>query len=484
MENKHSGGNNKVVSGLFWKFGERIIAQGVSFIISLVLARVLLPEQYGIVSLVLVFINIANVFVSDGLGASLIQKKDSDDVDFSTMFYCSLGFAIMLYAILFLGAPLIARFYSNPELIPVIRVLGLQVPLSAVKTIQHSYVSKYMLFRKFFWSTLGGTLISGIIGIVMAYHGFGVWALVEQYIVNSVIDMTVLFITVEWRPHLKFSKESAVGLLSYSWKLLASQLVNTLYIECRSLIIGKVYTEADLAYTNKGGQFPQLLIYNLNTSISTVLFPAMAMVNDDIGKVKDLTRKSMKLSSYIIFPFMIGMIVVAEPMIRILLTDKWLPCVPFLRLWCLYWMVQPCQTANVQAIKAIGRSDICLKLEIVKKIIGFGLAFGTMFISVKALIISNTAFAYISAMINIFPNKKLIHYGYREQIQDLLPAFGMSVFMGIVVRAVTLLNLPDLLTLIIQIIIGVIVYASGSKILRIDSFEYVLQIAKKSIKRN
>lgn len=467
---------NKVVSGVFWKFGERIIAQGVAFIISLVLARILMPEQYGTVSLVLVFINIANVFVSDGLGASLIQKKDSDEVDFSTMFFCSLGFASILYIILFFGAPIIAVFYENNELTAIVRVLSLQIPLAAVKTIQHSYVSKHMMFKKFFWSTLGGTLISGVIGIIMAYNGFGIWALVEQYLVNSIIDMTVLFITVKWRPRLLFSKDSAKSLLSYSWKLLAAQLVNTLYSECRSLIIGKVYTEADLAYTNKGSQFPHLLINNLNTSISMVLFPAMSMVNDDIAKVKAVTRKSMKLSSYVIFPFMIGMIVVAEPMIRILLTDKWLPCVPYLRLWCLYWMVQPCQTANVQAMKAIGRSDLCLKLEIIKKIIGFGLAFGTMFISVPALIISNTAFAYISALINIFPNKKLIRYGYREQVGDLIPIAALSIVMGVIVYLVNFLPIAGIIKLVVQVIVGALVYVTGSKIIKLDSFEYMIQI--------
>lgn len=468
----------KVVSGVFWKFGERIIAQGVAFIISLVLARILIPEQYGTVSLVLVFINIANVFVSDGLGASLIQKKDSDEVDFSTMFFCSLGFATVLYIILFIGAPIIADFYENDELTAIVRVLSLQIPLASVKTIQHSYVSKHMMFKKFFWSTLGGTLISGVIGIIMAYNGFGVWALVEQYLVNSVIDMMVLFITVKWRPRMLFSKNSAKELLSYSWKLLASQLVNTLYGECRSLIIGKVYTEADLAYTNKGSQFPHLLISNINASISAVLFPAMSMFNSDYTKVRDLTRKSMKLSSYVIFPFMIGMIVVAEPMVRILLTDKWLPCVPFLRLWCLYWMVQPCQTANVQALKAIGRSDICLKLEIIKKIIGFGLVLGTMFISVKALIISNTVFAFISAIINIFPNKKLIRYGYKEQVRDLLPIAILSVVMGGIVFMMNYLPVTDIIKLVIQVAVGAVIYVVGSKMIRLDSFEYMITALK------
>ena len=227
---------------MFWKFGERIIAQGVSFIISLILARLLLPEQYGTISLVLVFINIANVFVSDGLGESLVQKNDSDELDFSTIFFCSLIIGCFLYILLFIMAPFIAAFYNNTALVPVIRVLSIQIPLSAIKTIQHAYVQKHMMFKKFFFSTLGGTVVSGVIGIIMAYKGFGVWALVEQYLTNSVMDLTILFITVKWRPRFLFSTESAKRLLSFGWKLLAAQFINVLYNELRSLVIGKNYS--------------------------------------------------------------------------------------------------------------------------------------------------------------------------------------------------------------------------------------------------
>lgn len=478
MSNKENLGR-QVASGLFWKFGERIIAQGVSFLISLVLARILLPEQYGTVSLVLVFINIANVFVSDGLGESLIQKRDSNDEDFSTMFFCSLITGVVLYIILFLVAPLIERFYGTPGLTLVIRILSLQVPLSAIKTIQHAYVQKNMLFKKFFFSTLGGTLLSGIIGIVIAYKGFGVWALVEQYLVNSVMDLTILFITVKWRPHLKFSIQSAKQLLSYGWKLLVAQFINVIYNESRSLVIGKVYSEKDLAYYNRGSHFPSMIITNINTSISTVLFPAMSKVNKNPDDVKQLTRKSMKMTSYVIFPMMIGMFSVAETMIRVLLTDKWLLCVPFLRLSCIYWMFQPCQTANVQAIKAVGRSDICLKLEVVKKTIGFMLVLFFMRINVFAVVASNVLFAVISTIVNIIPNKRLINYGFVEQLVDLVPAALLSIVMGVAVYGLSFLGLSDFLTLIIQIIVGVVIYILGSVIFKLESFNDLKKLIKR-----
>ena len=469
----------QVISGLFWKFGERIIAQGVSFIVSLILARLLLPEQYGIVALVLVFINLANVFVTNGLGESLIQKKDANSTDFSTIFYCSTGFSIVLYIVLFFSAPLIANFYNNQDLILVLRILSLQVPLSAIKTVQQAYVSKHMMFRKFFYSTLGGTLLSGAVGIAMAYNGFGVWALVAQYLVNSSIDTLILFITAKWRPTLQFSSNSAKQLIGYGWKLVVSQFINTLYSELRSLFIGKVYTSADLAAYNKGNQFPSLLITNINSSISSVLFPAMSLKSDDKVRLKELTRQSIKLSSYILFPMLAGLAVVAEPLIRLLLTENWLPCVPFLQISCIYWMFQPSQTANVQAIKAMGRSDMCLKLEIIKKIIGVALLLITINISVYAVVIANAIFAGISAIINILPNKKLIGYGIKEQVLDLLPSFVLSVLMFFITFQITRFAFNDIITIFLQCVAGISIYILGSWIFKIDSFKYICGTIKK-----
>ena len=319
-----NGLKKQIISGLFWKFGERILAQGVSFVVSLVLARMLLPEEYGSIALVLVFINLANVFVSNGLGETLIQKPDAKQSDFSTMFFCSLFLSILLYAFLFCSAPFIARFYNNEQLILVLRVLGLQVPLSSVNTIQQAYVSKHMMFRKFFYSTVGGTLISGFIGIVLAYNGAGIWALVIQYMTNTFINTFILFITVKWYPTFEFDKNSAKTLFSFGWKLVAAQFMNQVYVELKNLFIGKIYTPADLASYNKGEQFPSVLVMNINSAISSVLFPAMSIANQEKGKLKELTRQSIMMSSYVVFPIITGLIIVAEPMIRLLLTDRWI----------------------------------------------------------------------------------------------------------------------------------------------------------------
>ena len=470
---------NDIVSNLFWKFGERILAQGISFLVSLVLARLLLPSEYGTVALVLVFINLANVFVSNGLGEALIQKKNANDADFSTMFFCSLGLSVVLYVIMFFAAPLIANYYQDVTLVSVLRVLALRLPLAAINTIQHAYVAKHMQFKKFFFSTLGGTLASAIVGISMAYHGFGIWALVGQYLSNCFIDTVVLFFTVDWRPRLMFSLLSVKQLLPFGWKLMAAGFISSLYGELRNLVIGKVYSTEDLAFYNKGNHFPSLTVTNVDTSISSVLFPAMSSINNDPDHLRALTRKSMRMSSYVVFPMMMGMCAVGETMIRFLLTDKWIGCVPFLRLSCIYWMIQPLQTANAQAIKACGRSDIYLKLETAKKIIGVSLIFVTMRMGVMAVVFSNLLVAAISIIMNIYPNKKLIGYGYTDQFKDVFPALFLSSVMGAAVWGIYHLLGNSVYVLILQLISGAAIYVGLSLLTHNDSFGELLKIVKR-----
>lgn len=378
-----------VLSNLIWRFAERVGAQLVAFIVSVVLARILDPSAYGTVALITVFTVILQTFVDSGFGNALIQKKDADDIDFSTVFYTNSVFCVFLYFVVFFGAPFVAKFYGDLEITGYMRVLGLTVLISGLKNVQQAYVSRHMLFKKFFFSTLGGTVIAGIVGVFMAYHGFGVWALVAQQVINLTIDTTILWITVKWRPKRVFSAERLKSLFSYGWKLLVSCILDKVHTEIRSLIIGKIYTSADLAYYNRGLQFPQLVSTNVNTSIDSVLLPAMSNEQDNKQRVKDMTRRSIKVSTYVMAPLMIGMAFIAEPMVSLILTDKWLPCVYFMRLFCISFMFQPIHTANLNAIKAIGRSDMFLKLEIIKKIIGLTALFSTMNISVKALAFRN-----------------------------------------------------------------------------------------------
>lgn len=470
--------NNNVVKNFLWRFFERCGAQFVTLIVSIVLARILTPSDFGTVSLIMVFTTILQVFVDSGLGTALIQKKDADDLDFSSVFYFNFAICLILYLGMFIASPFIAKFYKDISLTPIIRVISLTIVMSGVKGIQQSYVSRNMLFKKFFFATLGGTLFSAILGIGMAYAGFGVWSIVAQQLSNTAIDTLILWITVDWRPKRMFSWQRLKSLLSYGWKLLVSSLLDTIYNNLRNLIIGKIYTSSDLAYYNQGDKFPKVIVMNINASIDSVLLPSMSGEQENKERVKSMTRRAIKTSTYIMAPLMMGLLFCAEPIVRLLLTDKWLPCVPYLRIFCFTYMFWPIHTANLNAIKAMGRSDLFLRLEIIKKVVGLILLFITMRISVMAMAYSLIFSGILSQIINSWPNWKLLNYNYLEQLRDILPSICISVFMGVCVYFIGFLSLPTLLQLIIQVIVGAIIYIVASIVLKLEEFNYLFGMIK------
>ena len=468
-----------VFYNLFWRFAERCGAQAVSLVVSIILARLLAPEAYGTIALAMVFINILQVFVDSGMGTALIQKKDADDLDFSSVFYFNIAACLVLYAGLFLAAPSIAQFYGDPALTALVRALSLTVVVSGVRNIQQSYVSRHLLFKRFFFSTIGSTLASAVVGIAMAYAGFGVWALVGQSLSNVVTGTIILWATVPWRPRRMFSWQRLKGLLSFGWKLLVSSLLDTGYNNLRSLIIGKLYSSADLAYYNQGDKLPNLVITNINASIDSVLLPTMANEQDDPARVRSMTRRAIKTSTYVMAPLMMGLAACAEPLIRLILTEKWLPCVPFLRIFCITYMFWPIHTANLNAIKALGRSDLFLKLEIVKKAVGLVLLLCTMRHGVMAMAYSLLLSSVLSQIINSWPNRKLLRYHYLNQLADILPALLLACAMGLAVYCIQFLGWGDLPTLCVQIPVGAALYLAGSALLRLDSFLYLRSTAEK-----
>lgn len=472
MENE----NKTIFSNLIWRFAERSGAQLVAFIVSIVLARMLSPDIYGTVALINVFTNILQVFVDSGLGNALIQKKDADDVDLSTVFYVNLFFCGILYAMLFFCAPLIATFYDDMSLVALTRVVGVTLLVSGVKNIQQAYVSKNMMFRKFFFSTLGGTIAAAIVGIAMARAGYGAWALVAQQVINVSIDTIILWITVKWRPRKMFSVKRLRALFSYGWKLLASSLIDILYKNSRQLVIGKLYSSSDLAYYNKGRQFPNYVITNINSAIDSVLFPVLSKVQDDRQDVRKMTRKSIKVSAYIMAPLMMGLAFTADSVVRLLLTDKWIECVPYLRIFCITFMFWPIHTANLNAIKAMGRSDLFLKLEILKKCVGVILLLATMWFGPMAMAYSMLISSIASQIINSWPNRKLLGYSYAEQIKDVLSSILLAVAMGMAVWCVSLTNLPVLIVFIVQVLLGAVIYVAGSAFFRIEAYMYLKKL--------
>lgn len=467
-----------IFSSFVWKFLEKTGTQGIQFIIQMVLARILSPKDYGVVALITIFINLANVFVKGGFGSALIQKKDADELDFSSVFYLSLFTALILYIILFFSASSISEFYNMPELEKTIKVLALILFIGGFNSIQNAIIIKEMLFKNLFYSNFGAGIISGVIGIILAYNNFGIWALVYQQLTNTLFISIIFWFTIKWRPSLKFSLSRLKELFNFGGKLLLSSLLETAYRNLTNLIIGKFYSPAMLGYYNRGHQFPNLIADNFDGSIQAVIFPALVQEQDNIKRVKELTRRGIMISSYIIFPSMIGLGVVAEPLVKILLTEKWLECVPFLRIFCLSFSLWPIHTANLQAITAIGRSDIYLKLEVTKKIVGIIIIIISVRFGVYAIAVGTLVAGIISSFINVLPNKKLLDYSYLEQMKDVLPAFILSLIMGVIVYGITLLRFSSLLTIIIQIFLGGIIYILLSYLFKIESFMYLLKMIK------
>ena len=462
---------NQVLKGAFWKFAERFSAQLVSLIVSIILARLLSPSEYGTISLVMVFITIANVFVSSGFGQALIQKKDADHIDFSSVFYFSLGFTGILYVILFFLAIPIANFYDMPILIPALRVLSISVPIMGINSIQQAYVARKMEFKSFFYATFIGTAVSAVVGIVLAYAEYGVWALVAQTLTNYVIDTIVLQLTINWKLTLEFSLKRIKELLNYGWKLLFQSLVVQIYASLRSLLIGKFYTTKDLSFYTKGNQFPELISSNIDTGINAVLFPAMSKEQDYINNVKNMARKTTDFTSYVMSPILIGFMAVAEPFISILLTTKWLPCIPYLRICCIVLLFRAPQTAILQALKAIGRSDSVLKVDLPVRIFALvvlyiSLRFGVLILALSEIII--TIFGTVSYIIAA---KKIINYNGFEVCHDFLPNVIMALIMGVIVWGIGLL-LPfyHFYLIIIQITSGLLIYVILSVATKAESF--------------
>ncbi len=478
-----SSTSNKTFTNLIWRFAERSSAQLVSFAVSIILARLLAPEVYGTIALVTVFTSILQVFINSGMATALVQKKNVDDLDFSTLFYFNLFSCTVLYILLFLAAPLIAEFYKMPELIAVVRVLGIILIFSGLGGIQTAFVSRNLIFKKYFVSTLGSTIGSAILGVLLAYLGFGVWALVWQQLFGSFFNIVILWIIVGWRPKLIFSIKRLKGLFSFGWKLLVSSLLDTVYNDLRQLIIGKLYSSSDLAFYNKGKTFPQLIVTNINTSIDSVLLPTMSKEQDDKARVKAMTRRAIKTSTYVMAPLMIGLAVCGKSLISLLLTDRWLDSVFFMQIFCITYMFYPIHTANLNAIKAMGRSDWFLKLEIIKKIIGLALIAATMFISVEAMAYSLLVNTLLSTIINAYPNKKLLDYSWAEQMKDILPNILLAVVMGVPVLLLQFLPLPTILILILQVVTGAIIYISASYILKLEIFNYLLETVKEFLKK-
>lgn len=450
--------SGQVLSSFIWKFLEKCSIQVATFILTLILARILTPEEFGIIAIIIIFVNLANVIVEGGLTAALIQKKNVDSLDFSTIFTVSFIISFLIYSILYCLAPYIARFYNDNCLTSVLRILSIIVIPCSVNSIQKAYVSKYMLFKRMFIYSILSVILSGIIGIVLAYNNFGVWALVYQILLNQFLVTILMFIIIAWRPRFVFCKERFISLFDFGWKIFITNFIIAFYEDIRGLLIGKIYQPSSLAFFDRGKQFPSLIMGNINTSIQTVLFPTFSSEQENIYKVKAMMRTATQVSCFCSFPLLFYLMIAAEPLVKVLLTDKWLPCVPFIRIFAIAFVLMPLQSSNMIAIKALGFSNIILRLEIIKKIIEVVILIISFMYNVYCVALGVLFYNFICLFINLYPNKRLLHYSIKEQIIDILPIFAISITTCMVSSLFLLLPISNILILVFQFIVGAIIY--------------------------
>ena len=463
----------KVISSLFWKLMEQGGTQLVTLLVQIVLARLLDPDNFGTIAIVLAFINVAKVLIQGGLNTALIQKKNADDLDFSTVFYASLLISAVLYLLLFLTAPTVSSYHRDPKLIGILRIIALTLFPGALNSVQYAYISKNLLYKKLFYNSFAAAALSGVVGIVAAFAGLGVWALVIQNLISQISVSAIMWFTVKWRPKLKFSFARLKSLFSFGGKLLVSNLLDSAYTELRTLIIGRRYSAAELGYFNRGQSMPNLLAKTLDGSIQSVMLPTMSKLQDDKESLKRVVRRSIKTSSFLVFPVMFGFAAIAEPAITVILGEKWLPAVPFLQILCAASAMRPIHSANLQAINALGRSDIYLRLAIIKNIMGLAVLFASVPFGIYAIAIGQIVYAILSALINAWPNKNLFGYSAKEQLVDILPALSLSILMGVLVYLISLAKIPALLMMVIQIAAGATIYLLLARLFRLESMSYI-----------
>ena len=464
---------NKTLSSLVWQFGQKFFGQLFSFIVTVILARLLMPEDYGVVALASMFKILVGIFVSCGMGAALIQKKDVDELDYNTVFFSSLFMSFIVYGVVYVGAPFFAQIYHNEMITPIMRALALTMPIGALGMVQNATVSRNLEFKKFFFSTLIGQIIAAIVGITMAYGGYGPWALVAQMMINSITNTLVMFFLVTWHPKLMFSWKRFKVLFGYAWKMTVTSFIGTLCNQLKGYLIGGKYTAADLAYFNRGEGLPDMFKNNIVSTIDAVLFPALSRLNGDADAVKRGMRRAMMTSSYVLSPVFIGLAAVSNQLIPLLYTDRWNPAIPFMQVACLTSCVVVLNNANIKSILAIGKSGEVLKVELYKKPVMIAILAIAIFISPIAISWGMFIYSFYVLYMNSIPNAKYLHYPIFEQFYDIKAGLILSLVMAAIVLLIGILIPYKLLALCVQILVGTIFYVGVSHFLKFEAYLYI-----------
>lgn len=474
----------KVISSLIYKFIERLSVKGLGLIISIVLARMLAPEDFGQIAIMNVFINLSQVIIEGGFTTALIQRKDVKEQDYSTVFFINIGLAAICFVLLQFAAPLISRYYEQDITKP-LQVYTITLFFNAFNALQLARMQKRMEFRRIMVCSLIATTISGIAGVMAAYCNFGLWALILYNMMNGVIMCVTAAFAERWLPKFEFSLHRAKLLFSYGWKMLISAILCSLYGDIRSLVIGKKFSSDDLAYYNRGQQFPQVISHTLDSAIQSVMFPAMAAVQDEKAQLVKMLRRAETMGSYVIVPVMFGLAAVSEPVVQLLLTEKWLPCVPYMQWLCIANAAVPILSSNLIVIKASGRSDIYMRLEFIRRLVMLFILLVSIFAfrSVKAIAIGFCISYWLDTVIAMCPMKMLLNYGPGKQFAEVWKIIVIALIMFVVVLGMSLLSWNILILLVTQILVGVVVYVGLGYLFKIEAQTELVKLLAKVWKR-
>ena len=445
---------NKTVKGASWSFIDSIAGQGITFLVGLVLARLLTPEEYGLIGIITIFVAVFNSIVDSGFSNALIRKKEAKDIDYNTVFILNLTVSVILFGVLFLCAPAISRFFYQPQLIPLLRVMGSIVIINAFAIIQRTIFVKNVDFKTQTKVSLISSITSGVVGIGMAVSGCGVWSLVGQQISRQFLNTALLWFYSQWYPKLQFSFQSFRELFSFGWKLLVSGLIDTVWREIYQVIIGKCYTPATLGQYTRAQQFASICSSNLTTVVQRVSYPVLSSVQDDKVRLKNGYKRIINVTMLLTFTLMLSLAAVAKPMILALIGEQWLPCVPFLQIICLQMMLYPLHSLNLNMLQVQGRSDLFLRLEIIKKIIAIGPLLLGIFVDIYWMLGGSVLIGFISYYLNAYYSGPFLNYSIKEQVRDILPSFGVAATMAIPVFAMSFIPMNPFFLLPLQILVG------------------------------
>lgn len=469
---------DKTVKGVIWSAVDRFSAQGIQFVFSILIARLLVPEDYGVIAMLGIFMAVSQTFIDSGFGTALIRKIDRTETDFSTVFYFNIVVAAVFYLILFFSAPVIARFYETPLLESVTKVVALNLIIGSLSGIHNAKLSIDIDFKSRAKISILTTLLTGAVGLWMAYAGYGVWALVVQNLCSSVLRTVMLWIVVKWRPKLIFSWKSFIELFSFGSKLLASALISTIYENVYTLVIGKFFNPSTLGIYSRASSLAQFPSSNITSVLQTVTFPVLSSIQNDEELLTNAYKRFLCLSAFVIFPLMIGLALVADPFIRIVLTDKWEDSIYLLQIICFALMWYPIHAINLNILQVKGRSDFFLKLEIIKRVQGIIILCVTVPFGIVVMCYGQVVSSLLSLIWNTHYTKRLIGYGYFAQMRDLMPILTHSLIMGLIVWLMVQFMPTLWLKLIVGVLAGMVYYIAGAYIMKFPEMNELLNLLK------